>query len=77
MAEDKRYARIAEEDRFASTASKGVGANNVEGERCAVMEGKKAGVQSAVATGSACMERFAESAFYVNDSCQVRGLFSI
>jgi hypothetical protein len=77
MAEDKRYARSAKEDRFASTSSKGVGANNVEGQRCAVMEGKKAGVQSAVATGSACMERFAESALYVNDSCQVKGLFSI
>jgi|LauGreDrversion4_2_1035121.scaffolds.fasta_scaffold233069_1 hypothetical protein len=66
MAEEKRYASRAKEDRFACTASKGVGANNVEGQRCAVMEGKKAGVQSAVARGSAYMKRFAESAAFVH-----------
>ena len=38
----------------------------MEGQRCAVMEGKKAGVQSAVARGSAYMKRFAESAAFVH-----------
>jgi len=58
MAEGKRYAFSVKEDLYAYMASKGVGANYAEGKHGALMENREAGAHSAVARGSAYMERF-------------------